>query len=175
MLHASPAVSVPRLATPRLLLRELRPADFDGYAENLLDPAATTHLSPVKTRRDAWKVFTSMAGTWMLHGTGWWGVELVETGKLVGSVGLFLREDAIDVEIGWIIYRSHWGKGYASEAAVAALAHGLQTLRRPRVVAHIDAGNAASIRVSEKIGMRYDRDVDFGDQRVGLYVASAPG
>lgn len=174
MLDASPPVSVPRIATSRLLLRELRPADFDDYAQNLLDPDATAHLSPVKNRRDAWKVFTSMAGTWMLHGAGWWGVELGGTDKLVGNVGVFYREDATDLEIGWLIYRAHWGRGFASEAAAAALAHGLETLGKPRVIAHIDAGNAASIRVSEKLGMRYDGDVAFGDERVGLYVASAP-
>jgi RimJ/RimL family protein N-acetyltransferase len=58
----SPAVSVPHVETARLLLRELRVADFDAYAEHLADPIATAHLSRISDRRMAWRTFAASLG-----------------------------------------------------------------------------------------------------------------
>ena len=71
--------------------------------------------------REAWRHFIGLSGTWLLHGTGWWMVEEPTLGA-VGTVGVFQRDDAASLEIGWSIDRPHWGKGFASEAAQAALA-----------------------------------------------------
>jgi RimJ/RimL family protein N-acetyltransferase len=163
------AGSVPRIATARLLLREYQLRDFDAYAENLSDPVATAHLSGVVDRRTAWRNFAAGMGFWMLHGAGWWGVELKETGELVGSVGAFYRESPRELEIGWALYRRFWRQGYATEAATAALGFGFETLGERRAIAHIDAENTASIRVSEHLGMRHEADVDFYGSVVGRY------
>jgi len=105
MSDASPAVSIPRIATERLLLREYRLTDFDVYAENLADPVATAHRGGVVDRRSAWRMFAAKMGFWVLHGAGWWGVELTETREVVGSVGVFYRESSTELEIGWTLYR----------------------------------------------------------------------
>ncbi|MDO9019549.1 MAG: GNAT family N-acetyltransferase [Deltaproteobacteria bacterium] len=166
-----PTSTIPRITTARLVLRGLRAGDLDAFAENLADPIATEHLGGVVDRRAAWRVLAAGTGFWMLTGAGWWGIALRETGELVGTVGAFFRETpGADLELGWSVFRRHWRRGYASEAAQAALAFGFERHAVPRAIAHIDGRNAASIRVSARIGMTYEGEVDFYGERTGRYV-----
>jgi RimJ/RimL family protein N-acetyltransferase len=163
---------VPRLKTPRLVLRGLRRTDFDAFAADL---AAREKAPGPVDRRTAWRMFAASAGSWALDGIGWWAVELASSSEYVGVCGVFHREPhpdrettAEDLEIGWNIHPPFRRQGFATEAAAAVLAYGLEH-RAPRVVALIDADNHPSIRVSEGIGMHYERDVAFYDVRLRLY------
>src|SRR4051794_24636696 len=127
---------IPRIATARLLLREPRLADFEAYAANLADPLATLHMGAVTTPREAFRRLHSSAGYWLLQGMGWWTVEEPTLGW-IGSVGVFRRETGPELEIGWFIQRAQWGRGYASEAARAALDHAVRAWRAERIIAHI--------------------------------------
>jgi RimJ/RimL family protein N-acetyltransferase len=168
-LEPAPPISIPRIRTERLLLREFRASDFDAFAANLMDPLATEFLTPVADRRSAYRVFVGGMGYWLLDGTGWWAVELVSTGAFVAAVGAFYRERPCDLELGWTVVRSHWRRGIASEAAAAALEFGWSLPGVKRVIAHIDAGNVASVRVSERLGMRFEGEVDFFGEATGRY------
>jgi RimJ/RimL family protein N-acetyltransferase len=154
-MDAAPAVTVPRLHTPRLVLREYRAGDFDAFAEHLADPEATAYLGAAD-RQTAWRIFGCHAGLWMLHGAGWWSVELRETGEIVGHVGAFFRERWAGIELGWNTYRAFWGRGFASEAAAEARRYALEDRGEPHVRALIDPGNTPSIRVAQRLGMRHD-------------------
>lgn len=79
------------------------------------------------------------------------------SGAVIGLSGVQQLGDRDDLEIGWVFARDAWGKGYATEAGGAAAAYVLETLQRPRVVAIINPDNAASKRVAERLGMKYDR------------------
>jgi RimJ/RimL family protein N-acetyltransferase len=162
-------VTVPRIATARLVLREFRHTDFDGFAANLADPEATRFLSGPSDRRTASRIFSAGAGGWILHGMGWWSVESQATGEVVGSVGVFVRETSPDVEIGWSIYPRFWGQGYATESAKAALQYAIDTHGARRVIAHIEKANVPSLSVSRKLGMKYEKDVPFFDITLGCY------
>jgi RimJ/RimL family protein N-acetyltransferase len=164
-----PSVSVPRILTPRLLLREFRIADFDAYAEHVADPIAQASLSGPVDRRAAARLFAAASGAWMLYGAGWWAIEHRATGNVVGTVGAFFRESHQDLELGWSLYRAFWQQGFATEAARAALDFALVKHGRTRAIALIDSANTASIRVSERIGMGYERDVDFFGTQTGCY------
>ncbi len=85
-----------------------------------------------------------------------WAVELTSDRRLIGFCGICRREDD-RWEIGWRFAKDTWGQGIATEAAQAALRHGLNDLGLPRVCAVAQAANLASLRVMEKIGMRFDR------------------
>jgi RimJ/RimL family protein N-acetyltransferase len=87
----SPLVSIPRLRTQRLLLREYRMADFDAFATHLADPVST-EFTGTHDRRNAWRIFGCNIGGWFLLDTGWWAVEPLEGGGMVGYVGAFFRE-----------------------------------------------------------------------------------
>ena len=167
------AFCIPPITTPRLLLRGARRADFDAFAADNADPLTRAHVAPLD-RRMAWRMFTAAMGAWFIDGAGWWMLEQRVTGELVGMVGAFFREGLEgeargDLELGWLIIRRHWGCGYATEAARAALAFGFDTLGVDRAIAHIDAANGASIRVSEHIGMVFEGEVDFYAERLGRY------
>lgn len=160
--------SVPHLHTERLWLREYRREDFDAFAAHMADPVSSAHLGTAD-RQAAWRIFNSQAGLWLLHGAGWWAVEEKETGRLVGSVGAFFREDATVIELGWNTYRAFWGQGFANEAAAAVLHHALEVRREPKVRALIDAANASSLRVAQRLGLAYEAETEIYGKAVGVY------
>lgn len=169
-------VTIPRLVTPRLVLRAFRPNDFADYEANMNDPEATKYTSrPASGDRTMWWSFAAQTAGWVLGGAGWWAVEHRETAQTVGMVGVFIRDSAPDdYEIGWSIYRAFWRQGYAAEAARAALDYAFVGHHAPRVVAHIDGANDASIAVSKKLGMTYEKDIDFYGKPIGRYLVSRP-
>jgi len=161
--------SVPRLHTERLLLREYRREDFDAFAAHLADPVSAAHLGPAD-RQAAWRIFCSHAGLWLIHGAGWWTVEEKQTGRVVGSVGAFFREESTVMELGWNTYRVFWGQGFAHEAAAAALHHALEIRREPSVRALIAPANASSLRVAERLGLSYEAQTEIHGKAVGVYI-----
>jgi 3-dehydroquinate dehydratase / shikimate dehydrogenase len=97
-------------------------------------------------------------------GWGVWAVEVPGVADFIGFVGLNAADAALGrpaTEVAWRLAAQHWGHGYAPEAAIAALAHGFDTLERDEIVAIATVGNAKSRRVMEKIGMAYDPTGDF--------------
>lgn len=97
--------------------------------------------------------------TW---GFGPFAVIEKRTQDVIGYCGLFFFPDINgrpEVEIGYRLARSAWGQGYATEAALAVRDLAFSTLSIKRLIAIIDPSNTASIRVAEKIGMRYEKEV----------------
>lgn len=88
------------------------------------------------------------------HGFSKWGVCERASGSLVGDCGVQLLEEGPDVELGFHLRRSAWGRGYATEAARACLDAAFTGLGLDEVIAIVAPGNAASVRVLEKIGMQ---------------------
>ena len=93
------------------------------------------------------------------------------TGEFLGAAAL-LREPTGRVEIGYRILDTHWGRGIATEVAAELLRFGLQVLHAPAVVAYVDAENAASIRVLEKIGMRRSATTSEGGRTEHEYLGT---
>ncbi len=173
MLDQSPAVSVPRMQTSRLLLREYRVSDFPAFAEHLADPVATSYIGG-HDRRSAWRIFGCNMGEWLLKGAGWWGLELRETGTFVGNVGAFFREGWPEIEMGWNVFREHWGKGLATEAASCVMKYAFEVRGEKRVTALVDAKNTASLKVTARLGMTYVGEADFFGKPVGRYAKDVP-
>lgn len=171
----SPSVSVPRLFTDRLALREYRMADFDAFDAHLADAAAMKmkRMLGHHDRRTAWRIFASNVGGWMLHGVGWWAVELRESSTLVGNAGAFYREGWPELEIGWNTFRPFRGRQIATEAAAAVLRYAFDTRGERRVITLIDAMNEPSRRVAARLGFVYEAEADFYGQPIGRYGRSA--
>jgi RimJ/RimL family protein N-acetyltransferase len=116
--------------TARLNLREFVAADFAAVHAYSLDPRVT------RTRFEL-------------------AVEEIATGKLIGACDLSLIESNV-VDLGYMLGADEWGKGYATEIALALVDAAFFDLRAQRVISTVDVNNAASIRVLEKIGMRWE-------------------
>lgn len=160
--------SVPHLQTERLTLREYRREDFDVFADHLMNSESSAHLPP-SDRQTAWRIFSSHAGLWLIHGAGWWTVENRQTGQLVGNVGAFFREESTVMEMGWNTYRAFWGQGFAIEAAAVALNYAFEIRREPKVRALITSANESSLRVAKRLGMTYETETELYGKAIGSY------
>ncbi|HUB79284.1 MAG TPA: GNAT family N-acetyltransferase [Bryobacteraceae bacterium] len=151
----------PVLETARLRLRGHDLADFPACAAMWSDPAVTRYFgrNPF-TEEESWTRLLRYAGHWSLLGFGYWVVEEKSSGRFLGEVGFadYKRDMESPVrelpEIGWVLAASAHGKGYATEAARAALAWGDEHFSPPRTTCMISPENPASIRVAEKCGYR---------------------
>lgn len=92
---------------------------------------------------------------YVLYGYGRWTTILKETGKVIGWCGLKYLTDINETDLGYRWKKKHWGKGYATEAGRACLQYGFENLGVEQIIAQVLKDNKASIRVLEKIGMTY--------------------
>jgi RimJ/RimL family protein N-acetyltransferase len=158
------------LDTARLRLRPWQEADVAGFAEMSADPAVMEFLRPFPDRAacDAW--VERARQHWRRHGFGQWVVELPGTAPFLGVVGLahvaYAAPFTPAVEIAWRLARAYWGRGYAGEAAQAALACGFAELGLAEIVAITVPQNRRSRRVMERLGMRRHPDDDFDHPEV---------
>jgi RimJ/RimL family protein N-acetyltransferase len=145
------------LTTERLVLRELRPADAPAVAAGAGDRRVAQYLIQVPSPYPI-----ALARRWVAHRIEWWdtrrGVTFAialagEPEILLGTVSL--RRYARDrrAELGYWLSRPAWGAGLATEAARAAIDFGFRSLALARIYAQVLAGNRASLRVLEKLGM----------------------
>jgi RimJ/RimL family protein N-acetyltransferase len=142
------------LETDRLRLRMFRQDDLDAYATICADPEVMRYLGEGKalTRSEAWRQMAMILGHWSLRGFGLWAVEERASGALVGRIGFFQPEGWPGFELGWMLRRESWGKGYATEGTRRALAHAFTEMGRDHLISLIRPANQASIRVAERLG-----------------------
>jgi RimJ/RimL family protein N-acetyltransferase len=151
--------AVPVIETERLRLRGHRASDLPECFAMWSDPAITRYIGgKPSSEQQAWARVLTFAGLWTLTGFGYWAIEEKATGRYVGDLGFadFHRSIAPSMkdvpELGWALATDFHGRGYATEAARAALAWGDAHFESPRTVCMIDVENIPSIRVAEKIG-----------------------
>jgi 3-hydroxybutyryl-CoA dehydratase len=149
------------LETERLLIRPWRADDRDAFAAMASDPEVMrfVHAGLPYTNEESDEFFARQARQENDFGVCMGAMVEKASGAVVGIAGIQPLGTTGDLEIGWWLRRDVWGRGYATEAGNAAMRHILDTLGRTRVVAIIDPGNDASIRVATRLGFRYDRRV----------------
>jgi RimJ/RimL family protein N-acetyltransferase len=169
-------MEIPSLTTDRLLLRPFRHEDFDAYAAMNADPQVMQYIDEVQDRPAAFRSLAANIGHWHLRGYGPWAVEERATGRFIGRAGLLRWEPWSEVEVGYALIPSAWGKGYATEVAACSLRYAHEVVKARGVVSRILAGNAASIRVAERLGARYAGEAQSPKgPPVRVYVYADPG
>ena len=162
-----------RLETPRLELRALTLDDLDDVASMLGDAEGLIHWGPPLSREESRSWIERNLRRYAEDGFGRCAVVLGSTAELVGDCGLIrtLVEGQPEVELGWIVRRTHRGKGIATEAAAAWRDYGFDSLGLERIVSMVSENNVASRRVAEKLGMTVEREAVWGDLPHLMYSA----
>jgi RimJ/RimL family protein N-acetyltransferase len=161
-----------RLETERLVLRPPRPEDASAFYGFWRDEEAARFVGGLKAPEEVDGMLGRQIRHWDWYGIGEFVVERREDGEPLGRVGFQLwdprdwtngkrkkLEGDVETELGWKLSREHWGQGYAPEAAAACRDWALGELGLTRIISLIAHENVASIRVAEKIGERFERDV----------------
>jgi RimJ/RimL family protein N-acetyltransferase len=168
------------IETARLRLREMRDHDAGFILEVLTDPDFIANVGDrgVHDLSAARRyIADGPVDSYVRHGFGLYLVELVADGSPLGICGLLRRDSHPDVEIGFAFVPRARGRGYALEAARATLAFAQQTLGLMRVVALTAPDNRPSIRILERIGLRFERMVrlspDGGERRLFIVETGA--
>ena len=165
-----PGSADPCLETPRLRLRQFVESDLDDYARMTADPEVMRFVGGAPyTRDEAWRSLGYILGHWKIRGFGLWAVEERSSGALIGRIGLYRPEGWPGLEVGWLVARSRWGEGFASEGGAASMDHAFETLGARRLISVIEPMNAASIRVAEKLGEHFERKLQLQGRSVLVF------
>jgi RimJ/RimL family protein N-acetyltransferase len=155
----------PTLTTARLVLRAWRASDRAPFAAMGADPRVMRFLGPLLSRAASDALVDRIGAHFAEHGFGLWAVEAPGQAGFVGFVGLsvprFEAHFTPCVEVGWRLAAEHWGRGYATEAAQAALRFGFEALALAEIVSFTTRENRDSRAVMERLGMRHAPRDDF--------------
>ncbi len=146
------------LYTERLFLREFTIEDAGLLLDLNSDPEVTRYTLDLMTDiEQAKKVLEQVIlPQYALYNFGRWAVHLKNSQEFIGWCGLKYRGGwDNEIDLGYRLKRSHWGKGYATEAAFATLRYGFENLDLTHIIGRALPGNIASLRVLEKINMTY--------------------
>ena len=164
-----------RVETQRLVLRTWRPKDRPAFAVINADPAVTEHVSPMPlSRGESDALVDRIEASWLHRGYGLYAVEDRASGLLLGFCGLsHHRALPEEVEVGWRLARAAWGRGLATEAALACRDLAFDTLRLDRLISVTIEANVRSQRVMEKLGMHRWRTMPFEDWTLSIWAMTA--
>lgn len=143
-----------RLETSRLVLRPTAAEDFEPWVRFMADADVMRHIGGVQPRAIAWRSFVGMAGAWQIDGFAMFSVIEKASGQWIGRIGPWRPAEWPGTEVGWSLVRQAWGKGYAVEAASAAMDWAFDTLGWDQVIHTIVPENTASSAVARRLGSR---------------------
>jgi RimJ/RimL family protein N-acetyltransferase len=142
----------PTIETLRLTLAPPVAEDFEAFAALLGDERVMTTLGGAQPRAVAWRTFMQTAGSWAIHGFGFFIVRERTGGALVGRIGCHRPEGWPGTEVGWALTYAAQGRGYATEAAAACMDFAVDVLGWDEVIHCIDEANTASAAVARRLG-----------------------
>lgn len=147
---------LPRIETPRLVLRAITLADFPTFHEIFTDPARAQGLGGPFDRAGVWNEFTECVSGWLLRGHGAWAIEKKSGGETLGFTLVHMEYGDREPELGWFLTASAEGRGFAFEAATAARSHALKTLKLDSLVSYVDPSNTRSAALAARLGASRD-------------------
>jgi RimJ/RimL family protein N-acetyltransferase len=178
-----------RLETERLVLRPLALEDLDALAAFYADPDVMRHIGSgeaIDYERSRLSLERMLAG-FEAEGYGQLGVERKDDGTLMGRCGLLSWDTAswtptriaesvgpVETEVGYLLGRDYWGRGYAIEAAAAVRDWTFEHLSLDRLIALVQPANERSIAVARKLGMEPDDEVEIFGKLATVYALVKP-
>ncbi len=160
--------TAPTIETQRLRLRHHRSEDITPMVPLFASDWARYMGGPI-SHDELWRWIAAETISWDWLGFGSWAVELRDSGELIGQVGINKPPRFPEIELGWTIFPTHEGKGYAFEAAEAARDWGFETLGLQTLVSYIDPENARSIALAKRLGAELDSNAQSEDPEDLVY------
>lgn len=162
--------------TARLHLRPFTIDDLKDYAALRANPRVMHFFPPTgePPEQAAARLIEHFIGHWRDTGYGPWAAIERASGRFLGHLGLRYLPEFEETEILYMLDDKVWGRGLATEGALAARDHAFDRLRLPRVMAIALPENRASTRVIEKIGLTYRRMADFRGHKLAYYALDRP-
>jgi ribosomal-protein-alanine N-acetyltransferase len=157
-------MTIPTLETSHLILRPWTPEDVGTLFHILEEPGILEYFPPTAfTLEKTQRYINHQLKHWQERGYGHWAVTLKEDGRLVGWDGLEFLPETGENEVAYLLSHQVWGRGFATEAAWAAVKYGLETAGLQTLIGLVHPENIGSIRVLEKCGLIFiDRKVYWG-------------
>ncbi len=141
------------------------------------DPAWIQHIGDrnVKSLEDA-RGYLAKGPMAMYEKTGFgmWVVTLQSTGEAIGTCGLIKRDSLVDIDIGFAFLPQFRGQGYAVESAMAVLEYGRSSVGLKRIVAIVSPANQPSIRILERLGLRFERMITMPGETEEIFLYATP-
>lgn len=164
-------LAIPTIKTERLTLRSFREDDVPAFFDLSQDPDVARFIGDRRapTLQEAWRAIAGWIGHWAMRGYGQWAIEERSSGRLVGRTGIINPAEWPGPEVGYLLGRPWWGRGYATEAARAAMDWGFEQFDFADLLSLIDPDNAASINVAMRLGESHRGDVDLWGHRLLIY------
>ena len=159
------------IETPRLFIRKTELSDVPNMIELNSDPLVTQYTGdgPFNSPEQAQLVAQNILKQYDDFGYGRWMMELKTSNEFVGWCGLKFHPDRDEVDIGYRLLRKHWGKGYATEASQYCVSYGFEKLGITRIIGRALKENTASIRVFEKLGMKFFEEKILHEENAVVY------
>lgn len=163
-----------QIETPRLRLRQFTFDDTDELYRIYSHPELFQYMSNEKplSWEETREVINSITENWQQHHFGVWAVVYKKHQKLIGHCGLKFLENTPEIQIGYLLLKSYWGRGLGTEAASSVLKYGFEVAKIERIVAVAKPENIASRRVMEKVGLKYKKDAYYYNNDVVYYSLS---
>lgn len=164
-------LEVPTLQTERLTLRPFREEDAGALFELSQDPDVMRYVGDrrVPSLQESWRAIAGWLGHWALRGYGQWAIEERAGSRFIGRAGIINPADWPGAEVGYLLGKSWWGRGYATEAARAAIDWGFREIGLADLISLIDPANLPSIAVATRLGESLRGETELFGHTVLIY------
>ncbi|SRR5258707_152157 len=164
------------LETEHLLFRPLTLDDLGNLTVLYADPQVMRFLGGSRSREEVQRVLNRYIKEYQIYGHSFFATILKSEQRFIGQCGLLNQEvdDQPEIELGYVLARQYWQHGLALEGIQALRDYGFQQLGFPRLISLIPPENQTSIHLAEKIGMKYEREVEQWGQNFYLYAMKQP-
>ena len=146
------------IQTQRLILRQWRDQDRQPFAAMNADPQVMKYFPSTLTKEQSDALIDRFIEDIESSGWGFWAAQRIDSGHFIGFIGINYSADGLPfapcVDIGWRLAQAHWGLGFATEGAKAAMDYAFNAINLSKVVSMTPVNNKASERVMKKIGMQ---------------------
>lgn len=163
--------------TEHLYFRPLELSDLDDLMALYADPDVMRFLGGPRGRDEVQHALKGYIREYEMYGHSFFATIQKSDQRFIGQCGLLNQEveGEPEIELGYVLAPQYWDRGLALEGTRALKDYGMKQLGFHRIISLIPPDNVASIHIAEKIGMRYERDVDQWGQRFRLYAVTRPG